>query len=789
MEYFTRNRVCTPLDCGAHGTCVDGFCVCDNSPARGFWAGTSCDACSSMHTGADCKTVKPVAGRTCADIKLVDPTKASGSYVVDPDGDTNTPPIATYCDMDTDGGGYARLLQTVWDWTSQSELLQTNWADTYANTVGNIGATSAYRLAVRDWEAASTDESHLLRVQFRKKDGTSCDPLTWKVSGFHWDVASTGATLSSSTITQPWNILYAGNSFVASDSTAGGNRCPRDYGASPWTYNHCCHTCPTFKGSYWSDSPHPMINEGQVKNKADINGKLVADACGGAELEISRGYIGANVFEYLARATADQNLVKCTPGCGDHGTCVAGTCVCDKETDLGFWDGASCDQCAAGYGTSTCTVKCPTCANGSCQGGTTGNGRCGCPRDQLEGFWDGPTCSECMVGYTGTNCATPTITCQNDFDVGNKDLEALTELYNDCAGDNWTNNSGWKVGAPCNADGATSNWHGVSCQNGRVRILLLPNNNLKCAFPESLKMMCILQELDLEGNSITGGLPAWFGTSFPHFKSLNVGKNQMSGPLPDTLGNIEHLQFFLVNNNNFSGSIPSDLGIVSLKYIYLQGNSFSGPIAAFFEKLPELRHLDVSDTNIEGAVATKYASLVTVRRHLMDSDMSNPEDLPAAVVRGNRRLEGSSSRKLQLSGTSFMAQNTQLSGCLDSSYKQVSYPVDVTGSSNLHCQNEASGCSAPCWQSVKVDPKSYGYQCYCLSNTVPAEYSSSSVPTYGKDHSQCTTACSTADCNYDCIRTGAPGDSLNTTLGAATAIAANHALVAVVLVLMTMWAF
>jgi hypothetical protein len=55
------------------------------------------------------ETVVNADGNTCSDILANDSAAPSGQYVVDPDGPGGDDPFNTWCDMDTDGGGWTMV--------------------------------------------------------------------------------------------------------------------------------------------------------------------------------------------------------------------------------------------------------------------------------------------------------------------------------------------------------------------------------------------------------------------------------------------------------------------------------------------------------------------------------------------------------------------------------------------------------------------------------------------------------------------------------------------------------
>ena len=96
------------------------------------------------------------------------------------------------------------------------------------------------------------------------------------------------------------------------------------------------------------------------------------------------------------------------------------------------------------------------------------------------------------------------------------DIEALTALYDLMGGPDWKNNENWLSDAPLN------DWYGVTTGGiGRVRVLSLPDNNLRGALPPEIVDLHNLTILELSGNEgLTGQLP--LGITVLNLDSLNL---------------------------------------------------------------------------------------------------------------------------------------------------------------------------------------------------------------------------------------------------------------------------
>eukprot|EP01079_Euglenida_sp_SAG-EU17-18_P013013 gene13013-biopygen8042 len=117
------------------------------------------------------------------------------------------------------------------------------------------------------------------------------------------------------------------------------------------------------------------------------------------------------------------------------------------------------------------------------------------------------------------------------------DRPALEALYLATGGDQWKYRSNW-MGA-----GSVCGWYGVNqCIEGtqQVTALDLHNSQLSGTLPEALGQMTALTDLYLYGNQLSGTLPEALGqmTALTH---LYLDDNQLSGTLPEALGQMTAL--------------------------------------------------------------------------------------------------------------------------------------------------------------------------------------------------------------------------------------------------------
>ncbi|MEL6802161.1 MAG: cellulose binding domain-containing protein [Bacteroidota bacterium] len=115
------------------------------------------------------------------------------------------------------------------------------------------------------------------------------------------------------------------------------------------------------------------------------------------------------------------------------------------------------------------------------------------------------------------------------------DWRVLQALYVSADGSNWSNNSGWETvdpavnpnSPPGNCD--LSELYGVVLDgDDRVVGIDLGNNNLAGPIPEELGELIGLTALDLSDNNLTGGIPASF-SNLSNLTEFDISNNELTG--------------------------------------------------------------------------------------------------------------------------------------------------------------------------------------------------------------------------------------------------------------------
>lgn len=152
--------------------------------------------------------------------------------------------------------------------------------------------------------------------------------------------------------------------------------------------------------------------------------------------------------------------------------------------------------------------------------------------------------------------------------------EALLHLYNSTSG--WIDQAGWG-----GARGTECSWYGITCTGApgseHVVEINLNYNGITGGAALSFSGLTELQNLELEGNSLSSGFPNLSGLT--QLRMLDLRSNQFAGQIPSLAGLI-NLEQVVLNENQFTGSTPALTGMTKLRVFDADSNQLNGTIGA-----------------------------------------------------------------------------------------------------------------------------------------------------------------------------------------------------------------
>jgi hypothetical protein len=141
--------------------------------------------------------------------------------------------------------------------------------------------------------------------------------------------------------------------------------------------------------------------------------------------------------------------------------------------------------------------------------------------------------------------------------------------------------------------------------------LRMDDLGLSGPIPESIGNLVELTELTLSENALTGEIPSSIG-NLVQLQKLNLELNQLSGHIPETIGALTALQELQLDYNTLTGPIPESIGnLRELQELNLSNNSLSGPIPSGIGNFETyyFNELDLSHNRLEGRIPESLANL------------------------------------------------------------------------------------------------------------------------------------------------------------------------------------
>lgn len=165
-----------------------------------------------------------------------------------------------------------------------------------------------------------------------------------------------------------------------------------------------------------------------------------------------------------------------------------------------------------------------------------------------------------------------------------------------------------------------------------LRELVLSENQLTGSIPQSLGNLALLESLFLYSNQLTGSIPPEIGNLTNLSRYLYLGGNQLSGPIPPQLGNLQNVKYLSLSLNRLTGEIPHEFAnMQSLEAMYLTGNQLSGSVPPELGQLGNLRVLHLATNQLSGSIPSSIGNLTNLNTLVLRNNALSGQ-IPDAIT-------------------------------------------------------------------------------------------------------------------------------------------------------------
>ncbi|XP_020534559.1 LOW QUALITY PROTEIN: LRR receptor-like serine/threonine-protein kinase EFR [Jatropha curcas] len=138
-----------------------------------------------------------------------------------------------------------------------------------------------------------------------------------------------------------------------------------------------------------------------------------------------------------------------------------------------------------------------------------------------------------------------------------------------------------------------------------LKLVDLRNNSLHCQIPPEVGNLFRLEQFSVSNNTLDGEIPTNL-TRCLQLGMIRLARNILVGKIPPELGSLMMLQV-LALKNHLTGNLPDMLGLAfpSLQNFDIGGNEFSGLIPDSLSNASQIQSIDIAENNFSGKVSEK----------------------------------------------------------------------------------------------------------------------------------------------------------------------------------------
>ncbi|KAF3431799.1 hypothetical protein FNV43_RR26535 [Rhamnella rubrinervis] len=185
--------------------------------------------------------------------------------------------------------------------------------------------------------------------------------------------------------------------------------------------------------------------------------------------------------------------------------------------------------------------------------------------------------------------------------------------------------------------------HDMNLSNSLKSIIMSSNTIHPSSIPLLFNISSNLVDLDLGDNQIRGPLPNSFG-NMTSLENIKLQDNQIEGEIPKSFGSLCNLRSLYLSNNNLSGTLDNLIGsqvscsdqnqlggpvFPALEELYLNDNLLEGPLPNSLRWFPNLVVLDLHNNLLTGPLPdlSPFSSLERLFASNNKLDGSLPESI------------------------------------------------------------------------------------------------------------------------------------------------------------------